>query len=234
MAQKILVVDDERLIVDSVKYGLQKEGYAIIGAYDGEQAIELARQENPALVLLDIQLPKKDGWAVCRAIRETSRVPIIMLTARGEEADKVLGLELGADDYLVKPFSMRELLARVRAALRRATEYVEPSPQSVTIGEIALDAKSHRVACRGNFLELTRKEYDLLEALMTQAGQVVKRNDLIDRVWQTDWVGDTRTLDVHIRWLREKIEKDPGKPRYIQTVRGVGYRFLSPDEHEKK
>ena len=234
MAQKILVVDDERLIVDSVKYGLQKEGYAIIGAYDGEQAIELARQENPALVLLDIQLPKKDGWAVCRAIRETSRVPIIMLTARGEEADKVLGLELGADDYLVKPFSMRELLARVRAALRRATEYVEPSPQSVTIGEIALDAKSHRVTCRGNFLELTRKEYDLLEALMTQAGQVVKRNDLIDRVWQTDWVGDTRTLDVHIRWLREKIEKDPGKPRYIQTVRGVGYRFLSPDEHEKK
>ncbi len=234
MAQKILVVDDERLIVDSVKYGLQKEGYAIIGAYDGEQAIELARQENPALVLLDIQLPKKDGWAVCRAIRETSRVPIIMLTARGEEADKVLGLELGADDYLVKPFSMRELLARVRAALRRATEYVEPSLQSVTIGEIALDAKSHRVTCRGNFLELTRKEYDLLEALMTQAGQVVKRNDLIDRVWQTDWVGDTRTLDVHIRWLREKIEKDPGKPRYIQTVRGVGYRFLSPDEHEKK
>jgi DNA-binding response OmpR family regulator len=234
MTQKILVVDDERLIVDSVKYGLQKEGYAIIGAYDGEQAIELARQENPALVLLDIQLPKKDGWAVCRAIRETSRVPIIMLTARGEEADKVLGLELGADDYLVKPFSMRELLARVRAALRRVTEYVEPSLQSVTIGEVALDAKSHRVTCRGNILELTRKEYDLLEVLMTQAGQVVKRNDLIDKVWQTDWVGDTRTLDVHIRWLREKIEKDPGKPRYIQTVRGVGYRFLSADEREKK
>lgn len=234
MPQKILVVDDERLIVDSVKYGLQKEGYNIIGAFDGEQAIELARQENPALVLLDIQLPKKDGWAVCRAIRETSRVPIIMLTARGEEADKVLGLELGADDYLVKPFSMRELLARVHAALRRATEYVEPSPQSVTIGEVALDAKSHRVMCRGSILELTRKEYDLLEVLMTRAGQVVKRNDLIDRVWQTDWVGDTRTLDVHIRWLREKIEKDPGKPRYIQTVRGVGYRFLSPDEREKK
>ena len=234
MPQKILVVDDERLIVDSVKYGLQKEGYNIIGAFDGEQAIELARQENPALVLLDIQLPKKDGWAVCRAIRETSRVPIIMLTARGEEADKVLGLELGADDYLVKPFSMRELLARVHAALRRATEYVEPSPQSVTIGEVALDAKSHRVTCRGNILELTRKEYDLLEVLMTQAGQVVKRNDLIDKVWQTDWVGDTRTLDVHIRWLREKIEKDPSKPHYIQTVRGVGYRFLSPDEREKK
>jgi DNA-binding response OmpR family regulator len=234
MTPKILVVDDERLIVDSVKYGLQREGYAITGAYDGEQAIALARQEDPDLVLLDIQLPKKDGWAVCRAIRETSRVPIIMLTARGEEADKVLGLELGADDYLVKPFSMRELLARVRAALRRATEYVEPSPQSITIGEVALDAKSHRVTCRGNLLELTRKEYDLLEVLMTQAGQVVRRNDLIDKVWQTDWVGDTRTLDVHIRWLREKIEKNPGKPRYIQTVRGVGYRFLSADESEKK
>lgn len=234
MSTKILVVDDERLIVDSVRYGLQKEGYAIIGAYDGEQAITLARQEEPDLVLLDIQLPKKDGWAVCRAIRQTSRVPIIMLTARGEEADKVLGLELGADDYLVKPFSMRELLARARAALRRAAEYVEPSPQSITVGEVTLDAKSHRVTCRGNLLELTRKEYDLLEALMTQAGQVVKRNDLIDKVWQTDWVGDTRTLDVHIRWLREEIEKDPGKPRYIQTVRGVGYRFLSPDEREQK
>jgi DNA-binding response OmpR family regulator len=234
MTQKILVVDDERLIVDSVKYGLQKEGYAIVAAYDGEQAIALAQQENPDLVLLDIQLPKKDGWAVCRSIRASSRVPIIMLTARGEETDKVLGLELGADDYLVKPFSMRELLARVRAALRRVTEYVEPSPQSITIGDVVLDAKSHRVTCRDQVLELTRKEYDLLEALMTQAGQVVKRNDLIDRVWQTDWVGDTRTLDVHIRWLREKIEKDPGKPRYIQTVRGVGYRFLSAAESEKK
>ena len=234
MTQKILVVDDERLIVDSVKYGLQKEGYVIVAAYDGEQAISLAQQENPDLVLLDLQLPKKDGWAVCRAIRATSRVPIIMLTARGEEADKVLGLELGADDYLVKPFSMRELLARVRAALRRATEYVEPSPQSIVIGDVELDEKSHRVTCRGNVVELTRKEYDLLQTLMARAGQVVKRNDLIDKVWQTDWVGDTRTLDVHIRWLREKIEKDPGKPHYIQTVRGVGYRFLSADEREKK
>jgi DNA-binding response OmpR family regulator len=230
MAQKILVVDDERLIVDSVKYGLQKEGYVISVAYDGDQAVALAQQESPDLVLLDIQLPKKDGWAVCRAIRESSRVPIIMLTARGEEADKVLGLELGADDYLVKPFSMRELLARVRAALRRATEYVEPAPTRVNIGDIELDSKSHRALCGGKALELTRKEYDLLQVLMAHAGQVIKRNDLIDKVWETDWVGDTRTLDVHIRWLREKIEKEPGKPRYIQTVRGVGYRFISPDE----
>ncbi len=233
MAQKILVVDDERLIVDSVKYGLQKEDYAIAVAYDGEQAIAVAQQEQPDLILLDVQLPKKDGWAVCRAIRESSRVPIIMLTARGEEADKVLGLELGADDYLVKPFSMRELLARVRAALRRSTEYAESAPKNMTIGEVELDPKSHRAICRGKALELTRKEYDLLEALMTQSGNVIKRNDLIDKVWETDWVGDTRTLDVHIRWLREKIEKDPSKPRYIQTVRGVGYRFASPDEFKK-
>jgi two-component system response regulator VicR len=230
MPQKILVVDDEKLIVDSVKYGLQKEGYAIIAAYDGEQAINKMGSEKPDLVLLDIQLPKKDGWAVCRAIRQTSRVPIIMLTARSEEADKVLGLELGADDYLAKPFSMRELVARVRAALRRATEYVEQAPQPMKIGEVEIDPVSHRVSSHGNPLELTKKEYDLLQALMTHSGKVIKRNDLIDRVWQTDWVGDTRTLDVHIRWLREKIEKDPSKPRYIQTVRGVGYRFATNAE----
>ncbi len=233
MSQKILVVDDERLFVDSVKYGLQKEGYKIVTAYDGDQAIELSQQENPDLILLDIQLPKKDGWAVCRAIRASSRVPIIMLTARGEEADKVLGLELGADDYLVKPFSMRELLARVRAALRRSKEYTEPTLQAITIGDVLLDPKSHRASRCGEVLVLTRKEYDLLEALMTHAGHVIKRNDLIDKVWETDWVGDTRTLDVHIRWLREKIEKDPGKPRYIQTVRGVGYRFATPQEVKK-
>ena len=230
MSPKILVVDDERLIVDSVKYGLQKEGYSIITAFDGEQGVEKARDEKPDLVLLDIQLPKKDGWAVCREVRQFSRAPIIMLTARAEEADKVLGLELGADDYLSKPFSMRELLARVRAALRRATEYVETVTQSIKIGHLEIDPASHRVTCRGKLLELTRKEYDLLQALMTHSGKVITRNDLIDKVWQTDWVGDTRTLDVHIRWLREKIESNPGKPVYIQTVRGVGYRFATGDE----
>lgn len=230
MSQKILVVDDERLIVDSVKYGLQKEGYSVVVAYDGEQAIAQARAEKPDLVVLDIQLPKKDGWAVCREIRLDSRAPIIMLTARNDEADKVLGLELGADDYLVKPFSLRELLARVRAALRRATEYAEPVIQTLTVGIVQIDSKGHRVTCNGQVLELTRKEYDLLETLMSRAGQVIKRNELIDKVWETDWVGDTRTLDVHIRWLREKIEHDPSKPRYIQTMRGVGYRFAAPDE----
>ncbi len=230
MVQKILVVDDERLIVDSVKYGLQKENYVVIVAYDGEQAITKAREENPDLILLDVQMPKRDGWAVLRQVRQFSRVPIIMLTARAEEADKVLGLELGADDYLIKPFSLRELLARVRAALRRATEYVEPAAHPIKIGQVEIDPASHRVVNCGQPLELTRKEYDLLYALMVYAGKVIARNDLIDKVWQTDWVGDTRTLDVHIRWLREKIENDPSKPRYIQTVRGVGYRFATPDE----
>lgn len=233
MPQKILVVDDERLIVDSVKYGLQKEGYTVITAFDGDDAIAHARRENPDLILLDVQMPKQDGWAACRAIRATSRVPIIMLTARGEETDKVLGLELGADDYLVKPFSMRELVARVRAALRRATEYAAPTEKPIVIGDVALDPASRRVTARGNLVELTRKEYDLLKELMTHAGKVLERNDLINRVWSTDWVGDTRTLDVHIRWLREKIEKDASKPRYIQTARGVGYRFAANDEVAK-
>ena len=230
MSRKILIVDDERLIVDSVKYGLEKEGFAIVAAYDGEQGVEKFRHEKPDLVLLDVLLPKRDGWSVCRAIRAESRVPIIMLTARTEETDRVLGLEMGADDYLAKPFGMRELVARVRAALRRATEYVEPVAQAMVVGEVTMDATSHRVMVRGKPVEMTLKEYDLLNALMSRAGQVVKRNDLIDQVWQTDWVGDTRTLDVHIRWLREKIERDPSSPCYIQTVRGVGYRFAASEE----
>ncbi len=230
MAFKILIVDDERLIVDSVRYGLETQGYAIVAAYDGLGALELAQSEKPDLVLLDVQLPRKDGWSVCRALRETSRVPIIMLTARSDEADKVLGLELGADDYLAKPFSMGELRARVRAALRRATEYSEPVQHKLTIGEVTLDLGGHQVICRGQRLELTRKEYDLLRVLMSRAGKVTKRNDLIDQVWNTDWVGDTRTLDVHIRWLRQKIEPDPSHPCYIHTVRGVGFRFASLDD----
>jgi len=230
MSRKILIVDDEKLIVDSIKYGLHKEGFEIITAYDGEQGIEKFHSEKPDLILLDVLLPKRDGWAVCRAIRAESCVPIIMLTARTEEMDRVLGLELGADDYLAKPFGMRELIARVRAALRRATEYGQAPSPVTSVGDVALDAASHRVTVRGKPIEMTLKEYDLLNALMTRAGQVVKRNDLIDQVWQTDWVGDTRTLDVHIRWLREKIERDPSTPRYIQTVRGVGYRFATPEE----
>jgi DNA-binding response OmpR family regulator len=233
MPQKILIVDDEKLIVESVSYGLVKEGFDVVAAFDGDEALAKADDKKPDLILLDVQLPKKDGWTVCRTIRANSRVPIIMLTARGEEVDKVLGLELGADDYLVKPFGMRELLARVRAALRRAVEYAEPIERVMTIGDIQIDSTSHLVTRCGNPIQLSRKEYDLLEALMEESGKVLKRNDLIDRVWQTDWVGDTRTLDVHIRWLREKIESNPSRPRYIQTVRGVGYRFAAPKEVKK-
>ncbi len=230
MEYKILVVDDERLIVDSLRYGLRKEGYSVITAGDGEQALSLVQTDGPDLVLLDIQLPKKDGWTVIRAIRQISHVPIIMLTARGEETDKVIGLELGADDYLVKPFSMRELIARVRAALRRSTEYTGLSEQQITIGQVSLDPGAHLVTCCGKRLDLTHKEFELLRALMAESGKAIARNDLIDRVWETDWVGDTRTLDVHIRWLREKIELDPSHPKYIQTIRGVGYRFATSEE----
>jgi DNA-binding response OmpR family regulator len=228
--KKILVVDDEKLIADSLRYSLRKEGYEVVVAHDGQEAIERARREDPDLIVLDLMLPGVDGLEVCRTIRQESIVPIIMLTARGEEMDRVIGLEIGADDYLVKPFSFRELLARIRAALRRASYAESPAEEVLVIGEISLDMASHRVLRSGQEVELTRKEYDLLQVLMENAGRVVARNDIIDRVWDTDWVGDTRTLDVHIRWLREKIEDNPSKPRYIQTVRGVGYRFATPEE----
>lgn len=229
-ARKILVVDDEKLIVDSLRYSLRKEGYEVVVAHDGPEAIAQARDERPDLIVLDLMLPGIDGLEVCRTIRKESIVPIIMLTARGEELDRVIGLEIGADDYLVKPFSFRELLARIRAALRRASYAPASTDEVLTVGSISLDIASHRVLRDDREVELTRKEYDLLRALMEQAGRVIPRNEIIDLVWDTDWVGDTRTLDVHIRWLREKIEENPSKPRYVQTVRGVGYRFAAPEE----
>ncbi len=229
-AKKILVVDDEKLIVDSLRYSLRKEGYDVVVAHDGLEAIALARQEQPDLLVLDLMLPGIDGLEVCRTIRQESMLPIIMLTARSEEMDRVIGLEIGADDYLVKPFSFRELLARIRAALRRAS-YVEPATEeTLTIGALSLDQASHRVLRHGQEVELTRKEYDLLRLFMERAGRVIPRNEIIDAVWDTDWIGDTRTLDVHIRRLREKIEDTPSKPQYVQTVRGVGYRFATPEE----
>ena len=229
-AKKILVVDDEKLIVDSLRYSLRKEGYDVVVAHDGLEAIALARQEQPDLLVLDLMLPGIDGLEVCRTIRQESMLPIIMLTARSEEMDRVIGLEIGADDYLVKPFSFRELVARIRAALRRAS-YVEPATEeTLTIGALSLDQASHRVLRHGQEVELTRKEYDLLRLFMERAGRVIPRNEIIDAVWDTDWIGDTRTLDVHIRRLREKIEDTPSKPQYVQTVRGVGYRFATPEE----
>jgi DNA-binding response OmpR family regulator len=233
MSETILLVDDERAIVEPLRYHLEREGYAVITARDGEEALSRARADRPDLIVLDLMLPKLDGWEVCRILRQESTTPIIMLTARDEEPSKVLGLNLGADDYLTKPFSFQELLARVRALLRRvAYERESPDAAVIQIGAVTLDLDAHRVSLAGEALQMTQMEYKLLHTLMARSGHVVRRNDLMDLVWGIDWVGDTHTLDVHIRWLRQKIETEPGRPRYIETVRGVGYRFATPDEVE--
>jgi DNA-binding response OmpR family regulator len=231
-AKKILVIDDEPLITESLEYSLKQEGFQVVVAHDGHQALEVAREEAPDLIVLDIMLPGMDGWETCRRLRQESTVPIIMLTARGQEIDRVLGLEIGADDYLAKPFSFRELLARIRAVFRRmAFEETADMPQ-IQIGDVHLDAAAHKVYKKKQELTLTQKEYDLLHVLMSHAGRVVSRADLLDQVWGVEWLGDTRTLDVHIRWVREKVEEYPSQPRYVQTVRGVGYRFATPEELE--
>jgi len=229
-AKTILVVDDEPLITDSLEYSLTQEGFQVLVANEGNQALELARQAAPDLIVLDIMLPGIDGWEVCRRLRQASTVPIIMLTARGEEIDRVLGLEMGADDYLAKPFSMRDLLARIRAVFRRAAFEESSKTAQLQIGNLRLDLAARKAYKNDQALALTQKEYDLLRALITRAGQVVSRAEILDQVWGVDWVGDTRTLDVHIRWVREKIEEDASQPRHIQTVRGVGYRFSAPEE----
>lgn len=231
-AKKILVIDDEPLITESLEYSLKQEGFQVVVAHDGHQALEVAREEAPDLIVLDIMLPGMDGWETCRRLRQESTVPIIMLTARGQEIDRVLGLEMGADDYLAKPFSFRELLARIRAVFRRmAFEETAETPQ-IQIGDVHLDVAAHKVYKKKQELTLTKMEYDLLHVLMSHAGRVVSRADLLDQVWGVEWLGDTRTLDVHIRWVREKVEEDPSQPRYVQTVRGVGYRFATPEELE--
>jgi DNA-binding response OmpR family regulator len=232
VAKKILIVDDEPLITESLEYSLKQEGFQVLVVHDGYQALELTRQEQPDLVVLDIMLPGMDGWETCRRLRQESTVPIIMLTARGQEIDRVLGLETGADDYLAKPFSFRELLARIRAIFRRMAFEEPPKTDQIQIGDVWLDLAAHKVFKEDEELTLTQKEYDLLHTLMSHAGHVVSRADLLDQVWGIEWLGDTRTLDVHIRWVREKIEEDPGQPRYVQTVRGVGYRFAAPEEVE--
>ncbi len=228
--RKILVVDDEPLITESLEYSLKQEGFRVVVAHDGHTALQASRDERPDMIVLDIMLPGMDGWEVCRRLRQESTVPIIMLTARGQEIDRVLGLELGADDYLPKPFSFRELLARMRAVFRRMAFEDAPKVEQFRIGDVCLDQAAHKVYKQDQELTLTQKEYDLLRSLMMQAGRVVSRAELLDQVWGVDWLGDTRTLDVHVRWLREKIEEDAGQPHYIQTVRGVGYRFIAPEE----
>ncbi len=237
MEETILLADDDEMIVDALGYQLRQEGYNVLEAFDGEEALRLVRSANPDLVLLDVMMPKRQGWEVCREIRRESTVPILMLTARGEEMDRVLGLELGADDYIVKPFSFRELLARIRANMRRvgygqaADEGTDAGKRTVErIGPLAIDRARYLVTRAGTIINLTNREFDLLVTLLDAQGAVVKRGDLLDRVWGETWIGDPRTLDVHIRWLREKLEETPAEPRFLLTVRGVGYRLVAPDE----
>ncbi len=224
----LLLVEDDESIAEPLRFGLQSEGFVVTHATTGKQGLAFARSEKPALILLDVMLPEMDGYTVVRTLRAESSVPILMLTARGQELDRVMGLELGADDYLVKPFSFRELVARVRAILRRR-ELERGSPAApndrLVQNDLILDRTARRVTRSGKPVELTTREFDLLDALMQHAGQAQARQELLDRVWGPEWIGDPRTLDVHIRWLREKIEDDPSAPQHIETVRGFGYRF---------
>lgn len=251
MARKILVVDDEAVLVETIAYNLEQAGYQVVTAADGVSALEAARSQHPDLIILDIMLPGMDGLEVCRQLRRedgTATVPIVMLTAKTEEIDKVVGLEVGADDYVTKPFGRRELLARVRALIRRS-DYPSPhttdtnqdskpkrehggevrtfagGERELVAGPLRIDLAGRRVNCRGIDMELQPKQFDLLTYLVRNRGTVLTRDQLLHNVWGYDYVGDTRTVDVHVRWLREKLEEDPANPKLIQTVRGVGYVF---------
>lgn len=228
---KILVVDDEQHILELVRFNLEKEGYQVITAPDGQLALNLVIQEKPDLIVLDLMLPEVDGFEVCRMVQkndEISETPIIMLTARGEEIDKILGLEIGADDYMTKPFSPRELLARVKAMLRRAAKkQAEPETAQgvIRVDGLIIDPERFEVVLDGTRLELTPKEFELLRVLVRSRGKVLTRDFLLENIWGYEYIGDSRTVDVHIRHLRQKIEQDPASPRFIETVRGIGYKF---------
>ena len=225
----VLVVEDEESYVEALRSGLSREGFVVKVARDGAEALGLFDVTKPDLVLLDLMLPKVSGLEVCRRIRSHSAVPIIMVTARDAEIDTVVGLEVGADDYVTKPYRIRELVARMRAVLRRAATSDSPNHEGVLeVGEVALDSDRHEVTLRGAPVRMPLREFEVLELLMTNAGRVVTRDTLIDRVWGGDYVGDTKTLDVHIKRLRAKLEDDPGHPKRITTIRGLGYRFESP------
>ena len=227
----ILLVDDEPLITDSLTYSLKREGFQVEIAADGLSALKAVDEYDPDLIVLDLMLPDISGFEVCRRLRTSISTPVIMLTAKGEEIDRVLGLEVGADDYLAKPFSFRELLARIQALLRRvALDRQTTQPQPMAMRQLSLDPIARRVFKGETELQLSAREFDLLSLLMKNAGRAMSRDDLIKLVWGEDWVGDPRTLDVHVRWLRLKIEEDPASPKYIQTVRGFGYRFAGPEE----
>jgi two-component system, OmpR family, alkaline phosphatase synthesis response regulator PhoP len=230
MSRKILVADDDRKTAELIRLYLERDGYQALLAHDGRQALDLARQRRPDLIVLDLMLPLVDGLDVCRILRAESRVPIIMLTAKTTEDDKLLGLDLGADDYVTKPFSPREVVARVRAVLRRAGEAQERGPAAVHFRELTIDFVSHTVRLRGLPLRLTPKEFKLLETLVKQPGRAFSRLELLEQVFGYDYEGLERTVDVHIMNLRKKIERDPTQPIYILTVYGVGYKFAEEQD----
>ncbi|WP_294172280.1 response regulator transcription factor [uncultured Clostridium sp.] len=225
--EKILVVDDEEHIAELISYNLSSNGYKVITANNGIDAVKIAIEEKPSLILLDLMIPGKDGYDVCKEVRSNNEIrntPIIMLTAKSEELDKILGLELGADDYITKPFSVRELLARVKAVLRRFS-IVEPESNVLVFGDLTADFDKREILVKDKKLELTLKEFELLEILIRNKGKILTRDTLLDKIWGYEYIGETRTVDVHIRYLRKKIEADDKNPKLIETIRGVGYRF---------
>lgn len=225
--EKILVVDDEVHIIELLKYNLELDGYEVIIAQTGKEAIRKASEEKPNLILLDVMLPEMDGFDVCKHLskaNDTERIPIIMLTAKGEELDKILGLELGADDYITKPFSVRELLARIKAVLRRNFKEKKVS-KIIDVSDLLIDMDKHEVRKQGKKVDLTLKEFELLRLLVINRGKVLARDFLLDKIWGYEYYGETRTVDVHIRHLRQKIEDDDKNPKFIETVRGIGYKF---------
>ncbi len=231
VGKKILIVDDEKNIVDILKFNLKKEGFTTVEAYNGEQAIELALSEKPDLILLDVMLPKMDGFTVCRKLRQSISTPILMLTAKEEEVDKVLGLELGADDYITKPFSHRELMARIKANIRRTAmeETAATKSSFIKCSDLQIDCDRYEIKRSDTDIELTLREFELVKFLAMHPGQIFSRENLLEKVWGYEYYGDVRTVDVTIRRVREKLERDPSNCEYILTKRGVGYYFNKPD-----
>ena len=224
--RSVLVVEDEENLVEALRYNLEHEGYAVLTAPDGGSGLETARAALPDLVILDVMLPNLDGLEVCRILRRETDVPILMLTAKGEEIDRVVGLEIGADDYVTKPFSMRELMARVRAMLRRPRKTASARmAEPLRSGSLAVDVDAHQASLNGEELRLKPREFDLLALFMRNPGRAFTRDQILEQLWGHDYIGDVRTVDVHVRWLREKIEAEPSTPARIITIRGVGYRF---------
>jgi len=226
--KRVLIIEDDRDIVELVRYNLANEGFQVNAAFDGPTGLTSLKKTPPDLLLLDLMLPKMSGLDICREVRKDdslNRLPVLMLTARGDEADRVVGLEMGADDYVTKPFSSRELVARMRAVLRRRGDQDEPASSIMESGPVRMDVDRHVVTVRSSQVQLPLKEFELLEVLLRNAGRVLTRMQLIDRVWGADYVGDTKTLDVHVKRLRAKVEADPANPTHILTVRGLGYKF---------